>query len=61
MCVQDELAFWEGYLAGKQYLVGDGFSLPDASFGAALTQLWRMGATYENFPNLKKYREMLEV
>jgi glutathione S-transferase len=55
--VYEELAIWEGYLAGSAFLAAPtaGISLADMAFYPVLAYLVRRGARLERFPNLTRY------
>ena len=49
--LNDEIALWETYLAGAQFLAGE-LSLADLSFFPSLAYLVRLGFVLDKFPNL---------
>jgi glutathione S-transferase len=52
----DEMALWETYLAGAEFLAGPGLSLADLSFFPSLAYLVRLGFVLEGrLPNLHAY------
>jgi glutathione S-transferase len=57
--LMDEIALWETYLAGGQYLAGAELSLADLSFFPSLAYILRLGFNVERFPNLSAYFQRL--
>lgn len=53
--VREELALWEGYLDGRDYLLGESLTLADCAFYPALAYQLRRGLILHALPNLAAY------
>ena len=56
----EELKRWDGYLEGKEFLVGEKFTMADIFFFSDLCQLTRQDLNLEKlYPNLHRYNKKL--
>jgi len=58
--VKAEMDLWESYLGKQKYAATDEFTVADIMLGPGLLGLIRFGATFKDYPNIKKYSDMIK-
>eukprot|EP01025_Chloroclados_australasicus_P019475 TRINITY_DN2062_c0_g1_i1.p2 TRINITY_DN2062_c0_g1~~TRINITY_DN2062_c0_g1_i1.p2 ORF type:complete len:253 (-),score=25.20 TRINITY_DN2062_c0_g1_i1:289-948(-) len=60
LAAKEDLKFWEGYLAKSTYAAGDEFTIADTVFIPLVLMCQRIGATFAEFPNIKRYVDLVK-
>jgi len=58
--VKAEMDLWESYLGKQKYAATDEFTLADVMLAPAVLVMMRYGATFKDYPNVKKYADMIK-
>lgn len=58
---KEELALWDEYLAESDFVAGPDFTIADIAFAPLVIAATRFGATFNSFPNLKRYAAQIKV